>query len=143
MLQNQSFVTACTYIGFATEEKNEFDEMVANDEYNHIVFTDRGQKPDMEFIKGTHKILQVKSVKGSTVDNHWLFRSSHLPCSCVNFLQSCSSETCLYEEVRNIEEQHVSDKNDNSISDPYGLQKLTIRLLKLKLSERGLLVNGS
>ena len=134
------FVTACTYIGFATEEKNEFDEMEANNEYNHIVFTDRGQKPDMEFIRGTHKILQVKSIKGSTVDDGWLFWSSHLPCSCINL---CSSKTCLYEELRNIEEQHVIDKNDNSITNPYGLQKLTIRLLKLELSERGLLVNRS
>ena len=117
--------------------------MVNNDSCEHIVFTDRENIPDMIRIDGTHKISQVESIVGSSIENAFAFKSSYFPCSCVNCLRTCSSDTCLYADARNIEEQTVRDKNSTSIDDPFGMQKLTVADLKFQLRERGLPIGGT
>lgn len=143
LLQNRIFCTSSTYIGFATEKKEEYDEMMGNAEHNHIVFTDRSNIPDMKRIDGTQKISQVESIKGSSIDDHWKFTTSYLPCSCINCRRTCSSDTCLYRNVRNIEKQEVREEKDNSVDDPYGMRSLTCVQLRFQLRERGLQVGGT
>ena len=37
MMQNQTFCTAYTYIGFASEKKSKFNKIITNKEYKHVI----------------------------------------------------------------------------------------------------------
>ena len=62
VLKNTTLTTKCTYIGFATEKKEQYDQLVAQN-YEHIVFTDREIVPDCQPIAGTLKVAQVQGFK--------------------------------------------------------------------------------
>ena len=69
VLNNTTFKTKCTYIGYGTEKKEEYNNLLPN--HAHIVFTDRNPTllKDMEPVKGTLKISQVESKRESNLEN--------------------------------------------------------------------------
>ena len=139
VLNNRIFRTKSTYIGFCTENIDEFNILRNNDNYHHIVYTDRTTiLPDMKTIKGTQTISQVEGIKGSSAANSWEFKTSIQPCSCPPCLLSSSSDTCLYNTEREIKTHKVSDK----LYDPEGIGKLTVTMLKKELQERLLEINS-
>ena len=142
VLDNTTYKTRCTYIGYGTENKEEYNTLFLNN--SHIVFTERNLTllKDMEAIKGTQKISQVESKRKSNQTNDYAFVTSSLPCSCINCRLLCSSDLCSYKNERHIEQQVVSDKVDKNINDPQGLHKLTVNTLKIELKERGLSTKG-
>ena len=47
VLQNTTFTTSRTFLGYATEDREEFERLVEKNPEQHIVFTDRINKTDM------------------------------------------------------------------------------------------------
>ena len=76
ILTKTPLTTQRTFIGFATEYKEEFDRLEAagND---HIIFTDRRSIPDMKVLVGTQKVFQLQGDLNSNLNFHIL----SIPCS--------------------------------------------------------------
>lgn len=142
ILRNTTFRTSRTFIGYATENREEYDQLISSNIHKHIVFTNRIDVPDMQPIKDTLKISQVESSKEASETNGWKFRSAFLPCSCPQCRTHCSSEFCLYQRERNIKEEVVRPNNNSNDDDYLGLRKLTKAALKNELRERFLPVGG-
>ena len=109
-----------------------------------MVFIDRNLiLKDMHAIDRTQtRISQVESKREWNGTNDYSFVTSSLPCSCKNCRLSCLSELCSYKSVRHLEQQVVNDKEDTSITDPQGFNKLTVKTLQIELKERGLKMKG-
>ena len=59
VLLNTTLITRRTLISFATENKVEYDDLVSNPDYNHIVYTNQESIADMDPIADTFKIFQI------------------------------------------------------------------------------------
>ena len=139
VLQNSTYRTACTYVGFCSEDIDEYNILKNNPDNSHIVYSDRKKPiPDMHAIKGTQEISQIQSIRGSNPENNWSFITSYRPCSCPSCLSTFSNNNCEYYDERTIEVQKVNDKQ----YDPQEMGKLTVKVLPQELLERGLSDKG-
>eukprot|EP00957_Ditylum_brightwellii_P022470 1695373-Ditylum_brightwellii.AAC.1 len=55
--ENTMLRTRCTFVGFSTEDKDEYEQLLQAGK-KHVVFTNRGHVKDMKAIKGTQKLFQ-------------------------------------------------------------------------------------
>jgi hypothetical protein len=154
VLLNTTFTSRKTHIGYATEDKLRYEELVDSpNHYDHITFLDRSSNhvavsnEDMMKLDDTQKLFQVE---GDTVKNpitgKWSLTSSVLPCACMSCRVDSSSaySECVYKDVRRIRKFDIKmkhDKNSTStseIDDPFDFMELTVPQLKEELNGRGI-----
>eukprot|EP00957_Ditylum_brightwellii_P155738 11857245-Ditylum_brightwellii.AAC.1 len=85
-LENTTLRTRHTFVGFGTEDKDEYEQLIQADN-KYAVFTYRSHAKDMEAIKGTQKLFQVQGMKKAQPDNEYDLHNFKLPCSfdnCIN-----------------------------------------------------------
>ena len=145
VVQNTTYRCRRTYIGFGTESFDEYNTLKEHNE--HIVFTNRNEKEDMNVVSETIKISQVNGemipLKGEP-DEKWVLTSSHLPCSCPSCHIHPSSGACIYKEERNIVRQIVNMKvTTEKETDEFGVSQMLVKDLKYELTERGLKRTGN
>ena len=113
--------------------------------YNHIVFTDRDNVPDMKTVPGT---MLISEIHGNRDTSEPKILSARLPCAC----QPCrknvmnAPQKCEYKSIRSIKEQFFiqnRNKDDDPEDDPLGLQSLPVAELKSELAARGLTKGGN
>ena len=135
VIQNTNITTKCTHIGFATEDKAQYDALVGNPLYNHIIFTDRKNIPDANPVKDT---LQVSQVHGSD----YIVENGSLPLTTALLLYSCklcrdnslSVQDCEYRMERNVVECITKEKSDNNTEgNQFVLKKRTCAMLSDEL----------
>ena len=145
VVQNTPFRCRRTYIGLGTESIDEYNTLKEHNE--HIVFTNRNEKEDMNAVSETMKISQVNgdiNPLGGTSKEKWVLTSSHLPCSCPSCHIHPSSGACIYKEERNIVRQIVNMKvTTDKEKDEFGVSQMLVKDLKFELSERGLKHTGN
>jgi hypothetical protein len=142
-IKNTTYTTRNTYIGFVTENKEEYDRLCADSEHEHIAYTDRtSNQPDMIPLKDTLLIAQVTGNKEKDAETgKWSVTSSYLPCSCLpcRTNPSTASTTCYYKHERNFVKHVIKIKGENEIEmDDLGLLGLTNDMLRKELNERGI-----
>ena len=76
-VENTIFTTTQTYIGYGTEYKDEYQRLLLDNQYDHIVFTDRENIPDMQPLP----FVQVHEFTKPTEINEWKVINSHTPCT--------------------------------------------------------------
>ena len=79
VLQNTTYITCKTYIGYGTEDIIEYNMMKYDVQYKYVVFTDRANVIDM---KPVPKILKLAQINGLMERNHqgqWVISTSILP----------------------------------------------------------------
>ena len=99
ILLNSVYTTQKTHIGYGTESTIEFDIMTNNNEYNHIVFTDRENIPDMKAIPGT---MLISEIHGNSDISKPKIISARLPCACPpcrNNVMDAQAK-CEYKNIR-------------------------------------------
>ena len=86
ILNNTTISTRRTLIGFGTVNKIGYAALISNTEYEHVVYTNRDDTPNMKPLKSTLKIAQVSGeLEPSDVTNSkWTIKSSFLFCSFPN-----------------------------------------------------------
>eukprot|EP00957_Ditylum_brightwellii_P081881 6228094-Ditylum_brightwellii.AAC.1 len=62
VMDNTTFRTRCTFVGYATEDKEAYDQLVGEGHY-HIVFTDHINIKDAKQVTGTEQFFQVQGAK--------------------------------------------------------------------------------
>ena len=142
---NSVYTTRKTHIGYGTENKIEFDTMTIDNEYNHIVFTDRENIPDMKAVTGT---MLISEVHGNRDTSNPKIISARLPCACPPCRNNImdAQEKCEYRNIRSIKEQLIIQNRSSNVAtedDPLGLNSLTVAQLKAELSSRGLKRGGN
>ena len=144
ILKNTTFTTQRTFIGLGIEDHDEYLQLkeAGND---HIIYTNRVSVPDMNAIEGTRTVFQIQGNIEPTSPDKWTIHTSILPCSC----SPCRSDTsnvdlCIYKEIRTINTKIVSkQENRTTDEDPYGINSLTVALLKEELRARNLKLSGN
>lgn len=145
ILQNTTFTSRNTYVGYITDDKHEFDGL-RNAQYEHVLYTDReNPEPDMKPLKDTLKLSQVQGdILENLATGKWTITSAHLPCSCppCRTDPGTSSVNCLYKSDRKMMQHDIKMKGDADIevTDDLGLRQLTRDLLRMELHERGIRV---
>lgn len=139
ILKNTTFTCKCTYIGYATEDKQEYE--TKSRVYEHVVHTDRSEIPDVNVLKDTLKIAQVQG-EYKQMNGEWGLVSAKLPCSCQNCRENPTDvDQCSYNQCRGIIKHSTLRKPDSivteTVRDDYGLNQLTVPELRIELSERG------
>ena len=146
VLRNTTLTTKRTFVGFATQNITDYDRLVSNTDYNHIVYTDRESIPDMKPLVDTLKISQVSGeYDQDTATGKWSTTASFLPCSCPNCRNNPNDcNGCSYKTYRQSSKKLVSeiDKNAAENDDPLGLRKLKVKELRMELEERGITWKG-
>jgi hypothetical protein len=145
VIQNTTYTSRNTYIGYAMQDKHEF-EALRNAGHEHAVFTDReNTAPDMKPLKDTLKVSQVQGdIIPNPLTGKWNVTSAFLPCSCLPCRSDPGSsfQNCLYKSDRNLVQHDVNMKgeadNHGGGDDDLGLQNMTRELLRLELNERGI-----
>ena len=145
VLQNTVYTTNKTHIGYGTETKNEYDTISNGGKYNHIVFTDRENVPDMKAVPGT---MLISEIHGNRDTAEPKILSARLPCACPPCHKNVMDAPHKYEykHIRSIKEQFIiqnRNQDDNAEDDPLGLQSLTVAQLKSELAARGLTKGGN
>ena len=145
VLQNTTFKTCKTHIGYCTEHKAEYDELKQAGN-THIVFTNRKMIPDMVPIKGTLLLAQISGLRKEQ-NGKWCLTTSTLPCPCPPCRSNVteSHRTCIYKQARAIKSEFFQQKMSNSggtNSDPFGIAQLTVAELRTELIGRGLNTTG-
>ena len=147
VLNNTTFTTKHTFIGYVTEDRGEYEAKSNDDEYNHIVHVDRTESESSK-TKRLQDTLKISQVQGHPVRNpdtgKWMVTKSDLPCACVAcrtnpLLQS----DCYYKDLRNIQTVDIErevDKNAFDPSDPFSLKLMTVQQLKEQLIGRSIYV---
>ena len=89
-------------IGYATENKEEYNKMSEDPNNKHIIFTDRENIPDMKPIKDTLNTSQVQGqLAGNNPEESRSFHTLLLPCSCPQCCEDPSKvELCLFKKDR-------------------------------------------
>lgn len=138
VLDNSTFRTKQTYIGYGIEDRERYDALMAEGLHSNIVFTDRVNIPDMETVKDTLKISQINNTHDSQFDFETAFR----PCSCLSCLDDpLLSSSCKNKESRNIKQSNIR-KAAEEVHDEYGVLNMKIDDLKFELRSRRLRVGG-
>eukprot|EP00957_Ditylum_brightwellii_P174175 13260342-Ditylum_brightwellii.AAC.1 len=71
-LDNTTFRIRCTTVGYVTEDKEEYDELVGEG-HCHIIFTDCQNIKDVKQVKGTQQFFQVQGAKKACDDNNGVY----------------------------------------------------------------------
>ena len=146
IIKNTTFTTKETHIGFGTEDIVEYDSLLSNPDYKHIVHTPRDNVPDMDTIKGTTLIAQVSGCQHPNDEGKWTIDHSLLPCSCSNCRDDPTDfKSCIFRKDRETKREIiklVGESNNNNENDLYDLKALTIPQLKDELRERSLPLSG-
>ena len=148
VLKNTCFKSKHTHIGYATEDRDEFETMSSNPDNKHIVFTDRSESNISGRMKVVDETMLVSQVQGedvkSTTDDSTKFcmSTSLLPCSCTSCrIDHTNHKDCYYSNYRRTKIQtfNTSKFLNTSVAtnDLYGLQPLSVALLKQLLCDRG------
>ena len=145
MLLNSVYTTQKTHIGYGTESKIEYDTMTNNNEYKHVVFTDRENIPDMKAVTGT---MLISEIHGNRDVAQPKIISARLPCACPPCRNNVmdAQVKCEYKNIRHIKEQLIvqnRSSNGSTEEDPLGLSLLTIVELKAELGARGMTKGGN
>lgn len=88
ILKNTTFTLDKRFWGLATENKREYDGLVAKHPDKHIVFTDREIIPDSAALPRTTKLHEIKGRSQPHFDSpdplnrKWIVRTACLPCAC-------------------------------------------------------------
>ena len=136
----QAILTACTYSELGTTvDKIEFDTMTIDNKYNHIVFTDCENIPDMKAVTGT---MLISEVHGNRDTSNPKIISARLPCACPPCRNNImdAQETCKYRNIRSIKEQLIIQNRSSNVAtedDPLGLNSLTVAQLKPNYHREG------
>ena len=99
----------------------------------------------MNAIEGTRTVFQIQGNIEPTSPDKWTIHTSLLPCSC----SLCQSEPsnvdlCICKEIRAIKTKIVNKQdNRNTDKDPYGINSLSVALLKEELRARNLKLSGN
>ena len=97
VLKNTTFTTNWTYIGYVTEKAEEYEQLTSQHEhYQHIVFSDRNNIPDMRKANQTLKLGQVESREDASEANRYRFCTAFIPCRCLMCREIGSSDSCLF-----------------------------------------------
>eukprot|EP00957_Ditylum_brightwellii_P115264 8789656-Ditylum_brightwellii.AAC.1 len=80
---NTPLTTRCTLIGFCTEDRQQFEQLV-NKYKQHVIFTNWQRIKDMEAINGTQLFFQVQGSCAACSDGKHNLQIYDLPCSCMN-----------------------------------------------------------
>ena len=142
VLPNKKFKSSQTFIGYATEKKDEFHTLIQQEQHHYVVFTDRVNIPDMERVQNTLKVGQVKSICTSNTTNKWKYCTSFLPCSCENCRTFGSSNMCLQKNERNVVLELVKPVGDHDQNDPFKINSLTVPTLRFEFRQRSLITTG-
>ena len=145
VVENPKLTTRRTRIGFAIKRKSQYEELSANSDYHHIMYTGHTNIPDMKPVNNTLKLSQVSGyIQPDPVSNHWRLSTAELPCSCPNCRLNPNNITgCSFREVRNMKKMLVKCLvEQDEANDPLGLHELTIAELKGELRLRGLTLGG-
>jgi hypothetical protein len=143
VMMNTTYTSKNTYVGYATEDRNEYDGLMSAGIYDHLLFTERSNlEPDMKPLNNTLKLSQVQGHPGKNEDTgKWQLTTAYLPCSCVPCRNNpdTSYENCLYKNVRNLVQHDIKMKGEevNDENDELGLKHMTKELLRIELIERG------
>jgi len=144
ILKNTTFTTQRTFIGLGIEDHDEYFQLkeAGND---HIIYTNRVSVPDMNAIEGTRTVFQIQGNIEPTSPDKWTIHTSIIPCSCSPCRSDPSNvDLCIYKEIRTINTKIVSkQENRTTDEDPYGINSLTVALLKEELRARNLKLSGN
>ena len=131
VLKNTTLSTRRTFIEFGTENKIEYDALISNTEYRHVVYTNRDDIPDTKPLKSTLKIAQVSGElePADVTNSKWTIKSSFLPCSYPNCRVNLNSiNNCMYSEHCLHRKDIVIAKCMNEeIEDQFGLRQLKVK----------------
>ena len=109
------------------------------------MFTNRQSVSDMKVVEGTQSIYHIQGNVDLISPNKWTIHTAILPCVCPPCRSNPSDIiSCLYKESRKLRSRIVSKlEPSNPNDDKYGLNSLTIPLLKDELRVRGLILSGN
>eukprot|EP00957_Ditylum_brightwellii_P083694 6361719-Ditylum_brightwellii.AAC.1 len=62
VLDNTTLRTRCTFVGYAIEDKEEYD-WLAGKGHCHIIFTDHQNIKDSKQVKGIQQLFQIQEAK--------------------------------------------------------------------------------
>lgn len=145
VIKNTTLTTKKTHIGFGTQDKDQYDSLMQNKTYKHIIFTNRTEIPDMKPTPQTLKISQVQGDREICDDGNCKLTTSHLPCSCPQCRHNPSlTEERSYKNVRHIQQHSVRPISEGEVEsgDEFGLKLLTCADLRTELKSRGLVTSG-
>ena len=113
--------------------------------HNHIIFTNRQSIPDMKVVEGTQSIYQIQGNIDPISPKKWTILTAILPCACPPCRSNPSDiMSCQYKESRKLKSRVVSKlEGINPVDDAYGINSLTVPLLKDELRARGLISSGN
>lgn len=144
-MQNTVYTTNKTHIRYGTETKNVYDTMSNEGKYNHIVFTDRENVPDMKAVPGTMLISEIHGNRDSSEPKILLARMPYACPPCRKNIMDAPHK-CEYKNIRSIKEQfiiQIRNQGGNAEDGTLGLQSLTVAQLKAELAARGLTKRGT
>ena len=150
LLQNTTFTSRFTHIGFVTEDRAEFDALSTKN-YEHLVHTDRIAVPEghqMVALEGTLKLAQVEGevVPDATTTKYNLV-SSNLPCACTSCRAGNAFTQCAYAGIRVNRRSDIKMTTDfttatrhtcSAADDPYDFMTLNCDELRGELNGRGI-----
>ena len=100
VLENTTFRTQRTFVGFGTEDKDEYEKMTIEGK-KHVVFTDHHNIKDTAQIKGTQQLFQVQGAARVRTDGDYDLHTFKLPCSCDRCMEDPHKITdCLFLQSR-------------------------------------------
>ena len=142
VLQNTTYTTRHTHIGYATEDKSECDSLIAAG-FDNIIFTNRETlNPDIVPLKDTLKTSQFQGEPSPNAETgQWTITTSILPCSCIKCrVNPLAYNDCYYKDVRGIKKEDIKlvDLDSTTQYDEYGIHELTVKELRKELNERGI-----
>ena len=144
IIQKTNLTTDRTFIGLGVEYRDQFTRLKEAG-HDHIILTDRDSIPDMKVVEGTHSIFQIQGDIDPISPKKWSIHTAILPCAC----PPCRSNpfdinTCLYKESRKLRSRVVNKLEPITPNDDaYGINSLTVPLLKDELRARGLSLSGN
>ena len=143
VMQNTTFTTKNTYIGFGTESFSEYESLNANPDYDNIIFINRSpDQPDIHKLDNTMLLSEVKGHPEPNADTgKWAVTTSTLQCACL----SCRTDPvtadndCKYKHDRNLSKYDIRMKgvDVSNDDDPMGMQTMKKDDLIQELHERG------
>lgn len=150
ILKNTTYTSKNTYVGYATEDKDEYDTLMSAG-HQHLLFTERAIiDPDMKRLNNTLKLSQVQGdATPNSTTGKWTVTSSFLSCACFPCRTDPSSsiQNCLYKHSRTMVQHDIQMKGEQELqvedNDELGLNLMTVPLLRMELEGRGIRIPRS
>jgi hypothetical protein len=167
ILDKATFTTSKRYFGFATDDKEQYEEL--RKEHDHIVFTDRDHVPSIPRIEGTHKLHSVvgdplswKLLADGTTS--YKLTVAEMPCACLVCRKKITDRECPFEHIRKEQILEVSEEVkgakrkradhsqeetealrqlEETLCKMLGVEKLSVKNLRSALLERNIPKTGT